>query len=201
LLHEWKECFSQINQIPVITQLLIAAIIGYLLMGPMQVVLPQVAETQLGLNNLQKGQYLGLIAVSLILGGVAAMKLKSFVAIGPAIIVMLFICGLGLGLIGYITSVWLSCVVLVISTTLAGIVVSLIMAGLQHYTPSPIRGRVMSIYTIISQVISAMAGLAAGAMAEGIDVPTSLYTIAGLFLVLSLILGVKGRALKSFKHF
>lgn len=167
----------------------------------MQVILPQVAETQLGLNNLQKGQYLGLIAVSLILGGVAAMKLKSYFPIGPAIIVMLSICGLGLGLIGYITSVWLSCVVLVISTTLAGIVVSLIMAGLQHYTPSSIRGRVMSIYTIISQVISAMAGVAAGAMAEGINVPTSLYVIAGLFLALSILLAVKGRVLKGFRHF
>lgn len=34
LLHEWQECFSQIKQIPVIAQLLFAAIIGYLLMGP-----------------------------------------------------------------------------------------------------------------------------------------------------------------------
>ncbi len=201
LLHEWRECFAQIREIPVIAQLLFAAIIGYLLMGPMQVILPQVAETQLGLNNLQKGQYLGLIAVSLIFGGVAAMKLKNHLPIGPSIVVMLVICGLGLGLIGFITFVWLSCVVLVISTTLAGTVVSLIMAGLQHYTPSPIRGRVMSIYTIISQVISAMAGVTAGAIAEGIDVPTSLYFIAGLFLFLSLWLGMKGSALKSFVRF
>ena len=201
LLHEWQECFSEIKRIPVIAQLLFAAIIGYLLMGPMQVILPQVAQDQLGLNNLEKGQYLGLIAVSLVLGGVVAMKIKNYFLIGPSIIVMLFLCGLGLGLIGYITTVWISCVVLVISTTMAGIVVSLIMAGLQHYTPSSIRGRVMSIYTIISQVVSAMAGVVAGAIAQGINVPTSLYVIASLFLLLSIWLGLKGRALKSFVRF
>jgi MFS family permease len=201
LLHEWQECFAEIKQIPVIAQLLFAAIIGYLLMGPMQVILPQVAEGQLGLNNIEKGQYLGLIAVSLILGGVAAMKIKNRFPIGPVIIAMLFMCGIGLGLIGYISTVWISCVVLVISTTMAGIVVSLIMAGLQHHTPSPIRGRVMSIYTIISQVISAMAGVAAGAIAQGVDVPTSLYVIAALFIVLSIWLGLKGRALKRFAQF
>ena len=201
LLHEWRQCFAEIKQTPVIAQLLFAAMIGYLLMGPMQVILPQVAEKQLGLNNLEKGQYLGLIAASLILGGIAAMRFKSRIAIGPGITVMLMLCGLGLGLIGYITSVWLSCVVLVVSTTLAGIVVSLIMAGLQLHTPPVIRGRVMSIYTIISQAVSAMAGLAAGAIAQGSSVPISLYVIAGLFLSLALWLHMKGLALKAFLRF
>jgi len=198
---EWAGCFNALKAIPVIPQLLFAAIIGYLMMGPMQVVLPQVAEQQLGLNPIEKGQYLGLIALSLILGGVAAMKLKGMIPIGRSILVMLFFCGVCMGSIGMIQTVWLSCLVLVVGTTLAGIVVSFIVAGLQHYTPVEIRGRVMSIYTIISQVISAMAGVLAGAVAQGISVPVSLYIIGGLFVFLTMILAIKGQELKSFIRF
>jgi len=198
---EWAGCFNVLKTIPVIPQLLFAAIVGYLMMGPMQVILPQVAEQQLGLNTIEKGQYLGLIAFSLILGGIAAMKLKGIIPIGKSILVMLFFCGISMGLIGFIEIVWLSCLVLIIGTTLAGIVVSFIVAGLQHYTPVEIRGRVMSIYTIISQVISAMTGVLAGAVAQGISVPASLYMIGALFVVFTIILAIKGHSLRAFNRF
>jgi MFS family permease len=201
LKQEWVDCFEDLKAVPIVPQLLFSAIIGYLMMGPMQVILPQVAEQQLGLSGIEKGQYLGLIALSLILGGVAAMKLKGHLPIGRSILVMLFLCGLSMGLIGYIETVWLSCLMLVFGTTLAGVVVSFIVAGLQHFTPVAIRGRVMSIYTIISQVVSAMAGVLAGAIAQGISVPASLYVIGVLFVVLTLLLFVSGQHLKSFKQF
>ncbi|MGB3666635.1 MAG: MFS transporter, partial [Bermanella sp.] len=141
LKQEWAGCFNALKSLPVIPQLLFSAIIGYLMMGPMQVILPQIAEQQLGLNTIEKGQYLGLIAFSLIVGGIAAMKLKSRLPIGRSILVMLMLCGISMALIGLIETIWLSCLVLVIGTTLAGIVVSFIVAGLQHHTPVAIRGR------------------------------------------------------------
>lgn len=201
LKQEWIECFAQLKHIPIIAQLLFAAIIGYLMMGPMQVVLPQIAETQLGLNAQQKGQYLGLIALSLIIGGVAAMKLKAHLHIGRSIIGLLFLCGASMVLIGGITHVWLSCVVLILGTSCAGVIVSLIVAGLQQFTPVAIRGRVMSIYTIISQVVSAMAGVLAGAIAQGLNVPASLYVIGGVFICATCLLMFKGKYLLLFSRF
>jgi MFS family permease len=201
LKQEWKECFESLQSIAVIPQLLFAAIIGYLMMGPMQVILPQIAEQQLGLNPIEKGQYLGLMAFSLILGGMAAMKLKNHLPIGRSILIMLLFCGSSLGLIGLINQIWLSCLVLIIGTTLAGMIVSFIVAGLQHFTPIGIRGRVMSIYTIISQVVSAMAGVLAGALAQGVSVPFSLYVISALFIGLTFLLSIKGQYLKQFYHF
>jgi MFS family permease len=201
LKQEWMDCFSILKANPVIYQLLFSAIIGYMMMGPMQVILPQVADQMLALNPLEKGQYLALIAVSLIIGGVTAMKLKSHLSIGKSIITMLFLCGISMALIGLVETVWLSCVILMISTTLAGIVVSFIVAGLQHFTPEAVRGRVMSIYTIISQVVSAMAGVLAGAIAQGVSVPMSLYVIGGLFILATTWLAVKGTHLKGFTRF
>ena len=201
LKQEWFECFDALKKVPVIPQLLIAAIIGYLMMGPMQVLLPQIADTQLGLNPQEKGQYLGLIAFSLILGGVMAMKLKKYVPIGHTILVLLLMCGVSLILIGVISNVWFSCLVLILGTISAGVVVSFIVAGLQHFTPVFIRGRVMSIYTIISQVISAMAGVLAGAIAQGLNVPSSLFVIGALFIIATLLLMVKGKHLVGFRTF
>ena len=170
-------------------------------MGPMQVVLPQIADHQLGLGNVEKGQYLGLIALSLIIGGIAAMKLRTVLPIGKSMLFMLLLCGVSLALLGSITSLWLSCLVLVIGTTLAGITVSFIVAALQSFTPEHIRGRVMSIYTIISQVISATAGMFAGAIAQGISVPSGLYAVALLFVVLTIFLAIKATHLKAFVRF
>lgn len=201
LKKEWLDCFEQLKQVPIIAQFLFAAIIGYLMMGPMQVILPQIADTQLGLNPQQKGQYLGLIALSLIIGGIAAMKLKHYLPIGRSIIVMLFLCGICIAMIGYIDIIWLSCVMLIFGTSLAGMIVSFIVAGLQQFTPVEIRGRVMSIYTIISQVVSAMSGVLAGAIAQGFNVPLSLYIIGGVFILATAWLALKGRHLVMFQRF
>ena len=80
-------------------------------------------------------------------------------------------------------------------------IVSFIVAGLQQFTPIQIRGRVMSIYTIISQVVSAMSGVLAGAIAQGISVPFSLYVASGVFIVATLWLGLKGKHLLMFRRF
>jgi len=201
LLKEWQSCFKAMSRVPVILQLLFAAIVVYLMMGPMQVILPQIAEGQLGLSDQEKGHYLGLIAFSLIVGGVIAIKFKQSLPIGKSIVVMLMLCGIFMGLIGYIESVWLNCLVLIISTVLAGIVVSFIVAGLQNFTPLEIRGRVMSIYTIISQVLAAMSGVLAGALAQGFSVSMSLYIIGGLFFLLAVLLAWKARHLLAFEKF
>ena len=201
LKKEWLDCFAMLKQTPIIPQLLFAAIICYLLMGPMQVILPQIAEARLGLNPQEKGQYLGLIAFSLIIGGIAAMQLKHYLHIGRSMVVMLFLCGLCIGVIGYVESVLFSCIALIIGTSLAGVIVSFIVAGLQQFTPIQIRGRVMSIYTIISQVVSAMSGVLAGAIAQGISVPFSLYVVSGVFIVATLWLGLKGKHLLMFRRF
>lgn len=198
LLEEWKQCFVQIQSNPIIFQLLLATIIVYLMMGPMQVVLPQIAEHQLGLDVQQKGNYLGLIAFSLIIGGLVAIKFKHIMPIGLALLGMLSICGLTIGMIGYISEVWISCLVLILSTVLAGTVVSFIVAGLQHFTPVAIRGRVMSIYTIINQVIAAVSGLLAGAISQAFNMSISLYFIGATIVLLTLLLFFNGRHIRAF---
>jgi MFS family permease len=70
------------------------------------------------------------------------------------------------------------------------------VAGLQSHTPVEIRGRVMSIYTIISQVVSAMAGVLSGWLAQEDGASMSLFVIGVLFIAFTSILMLKGVHLK-----
>ena len=57
---------------PLLAQLMLAAVLAYATTGPMQILLPKLAARRAGLNELQRGAYLGLLALSLIVGGVTA---------------------------------------------------------------------------------------------------------------------------------
>ena len=64
---------------------------------------------------------------------------------------------------------------------LGGMVISFIIAGIQGQAPEALRGRIMSIYSIISQVVPAASGVAAGALVRATGVTQAiLYAGVGL---------------------
>ena len=64
---------------------------------------------------------------------------------------------------------------------LGGMVISFVIAGIQGQAPEALRGRIMSIYSIISQVIPAASGVAAGALVRATGVTQAiLYAGVGL---------------------
>jgi MFS family permease len=82
---ELGEGFSAVKANPLLLQLILAAIMAYAMTGPMQILLPKLAREVLGLSELQRGGYLGLMALTLILGGVSALMLGKFLHHGAAI--------------------------------------------------------------------------------------------------------------------
>lgn len=159
-------------------QLLLLASIAYLLMGPMQVLLPSIAKDKLGLSEIAQGNYLSLIAFSLIVGGLLAMTLKRKGKLGYQLLSAILIAGLGIGLLALIDNLTISVGLLVISACCGGIAISFIVAGLQHYSSDEHRGRIMSFYTIISQVIPAASGVGAGILAQAFSPSTSMVLIS-----------------------
>ncbi len=84
---EIGEGFSAVKANPLLLQLILAAIMAYAMTGPMQILLPKLAREVLGLSELQRGGYLGLMALTLILGGVSALLLGKYLHHGLAIFV------------------------------------------------------------------------------------------------------------------
>jgi len=201
LLKEWQECFQQLQIHKASAQFLLSALVCLIIVGPMQVILPIIASQHLQLAPSQVGQYMGLIALGLIIGGIAAMKLKNKVHVGYFILLALFTCSLGMMLIGQLFNLYSNSLLLLLTIIIAGIASSFIVAGIQQQTPAAIKGRVMSMYTITSQSMPAMSGALAGALSHQYGPSNSLLIMGCLMLTATLLLIVKSPQLRAFHRF
>ena len=172
-----------VKQSSYLAQLLLLASIAYLLMGPMQVVLPSIAKDNLGLGEIAQGNYLSLVAFSLIVGGLLAMVLKRKGKLGWQLLMTILAAGIGIGLLAMVNNLTLSVGILIVSASCGGIAISFVVAGLQHYSSDEHRGRVMSFYTIISQVIPAASGVGAGLLAQAYSPKIAMVGVSSVIVI------------------
>lgn len=197
LRKEIGEALATVKARPLLRQLLVAAMTGYLAMGPMTVLLPRLAAGPLALGELQRGLFLGSLALSLIVGGVLAMALAPRVHHGRAVLGLTTAAGLALAALGGARDVQLALALLAVVGACGGMALSLIVAGVQAEAPPAQRGRIVSLYTIISQVVPAAAGVAAGAMAQAWGAGMALH-LCGAALALAMLAHIGWmRALRS----
>lgn len=175
------EGFRTIGAAPLLRQLMLAAVIGYAMTGPLQILLPKLARQQLGLSEAQRGAYLGLLALSLIVGGVLALALARRVHHGRTILGGVLLGSLLFAVLALIRTPLLSALTLAGVGLLGGMVISLVVAGIQVQAPAALRGRVMSMYAITSQVLPALSGVAAGALLRQVGLGAAV-AAAGLAL-------------------
>ncbi|MEJ6002055.1 MFS transporter [Paucibacter soli] len=197
LATEVGEGLRAVRSRPLLLQLMLVAMAGYLAMGPMQVLLPKLASAQLGLAELQRGLLLGSLALALILGGVLAMLIGPRLLHGPAIFVTTLGAGLALAALGSTHAVGPALALLAAVGMLGGMGLSLIVAGIQAEAPAALRGRVLSMYTIISQVVPAASGVLAGALVQVWGVSIALWVCGGTLAALMLINLIWMRALRT----
>ena len=156
------EGFGAVRANPLLCQLVLAAIMALAMTGPMQILLPKLAKEVLSLSELQRGAYLGMMALTLILGGVLALLLGKFLHHGHTIFAGTASASLMFATLSHWTNPVASAAALGCMGVLGGMVVSLVVAGIQGQAPPALRGRVMGIYAIISQVVPAASGVMAG---------------------------------------
>lgn len=185
---ELREGFAAVGANPLLAQLMLAAIIAYAMTGPMQIILPKLAREVLGLSEVQRGGYLGLMAFALIVGGVSALFLGKRLHHGAAIFGGTVLASLLFGSLSLWTSATVSAAVLGSMGMLGGMVISFVVAGIQGQAPEAMRGRIMSIYSIISQVIPASSGVVAGVLVRNTGIADALM-IFGVGLACIALLG------------
>jgi MFS family permease len=184
------EGFRTVGGMPLLRQLMIGAVIAYAMTGPLQILLPKLARQQLGLTEAQRGAYLGLLALSLIAGGVLALALARRLHHGRVILGGVVLGSLLFALLPMIHAPAVSALALAGVGVLGGMVVSLVVANIQVQAPSEVRGRVMSMYAISSQVMPALSGLAAGVLVGWVSLGTAIaasgLVLAGVALLAAL---------------
>lgn len=187
VLDDIREGVAAVTAQPLLLQLMVAAMAGYLAMGPMTVLLPKLAATQLGLSELQRGAFLGTLALSLIVGGVLALAIARRVHHGHAIFAATTLAGLSLAALGAAQGPRMAVALLCTVGVSGGLALSLIVAGIQAQAAPQVRGRVVSMYTIISQVVPAASGVAAGALVQAFGVAVALHVCGGVLAAAMLV--------------
>lgn len=167
---------------PLLHQLMIAAMTGYLAMGPLTVLLPKLAATRLGLGEFERGMFLGTLALALIAGGLVALVATRRAHHGRSILGATALAGAALTGLGAAGSASTAFLLLAVVGIAGGMALSLIVAGIQAQAPAAARGRVVSTYTIISQVVPAASGVAAGALVQAFGVGVALLACGGVLL-------------------
>jgi len=170
VLTDIREGFRAVGADPLLAQLMLAAVLAYAMTGPLQILLPKLAREILHLTELQRGAYLGLLALSLIAGGVSALALARRVHHGLVMFGGIAAGGMLFAVLSRITQVTVSAVALAGIGVAGGMVISLVVAGIQARAPLTLRGRVMSMYSVTSQVVPAFSGVAAGALVNAVGV-------------------------------
>ncbi len=155
--------FVTVGSDGLLRQLMLAAVVGYAMTGPLQILLPKLARSELGLSEAGRGAYLGLLAISLIVGGVLALALSKRLHHGRTIFGGIFVGCLLFAALALVRSNALSALLLSGVGLLGGMVISLVVSGIQARAPVLLRGRVMAMYSITSQVVPAASGVLAGA--------------------------------------
>jgi len=188
VVRELGEGFAAVRANPLLAQLMLAAVLAYAMTGPMQILLPKLAREVLGLTELQRGGYLGLMALTLIGGGVSALLGGRYLHHGAAIFAGTIVASLLFASLSYWSEAPASVAALGGMGLLGGMVISFVIAGIQGQAPEALRGRILSIYSIISQVIPAASGVAAGALVRATGVTRAIW-MAGLGLAALALLG------------
>ncbi|MBE7410862.1 MAG: MFS transporter [Leptospiraceae bacterium] len=184
---------------PILKEAILFAIIVYLSMGPVQVMLPRFATNILSLSEISRGLFLGAIALALLLGGGVSLGLAKKFGFGKMIALSGLTSGVSICLLGVSTSIEVSLVLLLFSGMGAGISISLIVALLQTESKPEFRGRLLSLYTITSQVVPAFSGLMSGFILTVFTVDKAVIGV-GAFLAFFLFVGIlRLKTLRTYK--
>lgn len=174
-----RQGFAYAMGTPLLAQALLTAVLIYLAMGPIQVMLPRFAQQVLQLQEMQRGMFLGALALAFLIGGAIALPLARRFGQGHVLLVAALLSGGGLVLLANSASLASALLRLGLNGICAGTAISLVVALLQHESEPALRGRLMSLYTVTSQVIPAAGGLGAGLLLEVLPARHGLMLVGG----------------------
>ncbi len=173
-----------VGAFPPVRDLLVYACIGLFLLGPVQVVLPNFVKVHFSLSESERGTFVSLLGFGLIVGGVAVRILKPSSHRGKWIITAGALSGVCAAALVRLDSVLPAALLILCSGVAGGILATMISSSLQHLTPDHYRGRVMSLYSMSTQLVPAVSGVMIAQLAGWIG-PGESFFMAGAFVVLA----------------
>jgi MFS family permease len=155
---------------PLVREMLVFEMIVMASLGPLLVLMPQYARQILELSESGRGAFLSSLGAGLFFGGVLATALHRRRGRGWLMLAGGALMGLFLAWLVYTPQLAPAAIKLALCGLFGGAMGALIPAALQGAAPDYMRGRVMSLYGIIFQVLPGFSGLASGLIADQVGV-------------------------------
>ena len=165
-LHELRVGLSFILEKKIVLELLLATFFGLFIVGPIQVLLPEFARSVLLLGEAERGAFMGCLGVGLLIGGVLARTLDASGHRGWIILMGILATGGTIGTLSYLSDASGAALMMGLAGVAGGALSTLIPAAIQMETPDHIRGRVMSIYSMLFQATPAISGFSMGLFSQ-----------------------------------
>lgn len=170
----WKALGEYLQKAELVKQFLLLMGTVVLLVGPVQVLLPKYAKQILGLNEAGRGALLSSLGIGLVIGGYGTFLLHGFRKKGHILFGTAFVSSVLFSLLPLFSESILSTTILLFFFGLAtGVIITLIPAGIQQYTENHIRGRVLSLYSLIFLIVPALTGVLSGFFSDRIGIQST----------------------------
>ncbi len=179
---------------------LFMCIVAIFILGPYQAVVPEFLKQTFSLGEKQRGSFMAMFGVGLLLGGIASTFLRTFKSRGLLMIPGALVIGCSFTLLAVSASYHPSLLFLFISGILGGISNGLISATMQEESPDYVRGRVMRMYTFILIGMPAVGGLLISLVAAATSLTQSVIYAGISAFVFSVILTAFSKRLRRYEH-
>jgi MFS family permease len=184
-----RESFAYIFQNRLVAQLLLFTAIALFMLGPIQVIFPRFAQITLHMGEGARGMFLSFLGAGLFAGSILAGFLNRLRYRGWLIITTALTAGAVTIFFAQATDTSLAMALLATIGLCGGVANTLVPAALQDLVPGQMRGRIMSVYSLIFQITPAVTGAISGLLADKIGLSNGIalagITVFGLVLVAS----------------
>jgi MFS family permease len=190
LLFAWKDPALRIV-------LLLVAVINLCAMGPFAVGIPVLARARFPEGALAFGTIMSAFGGGVMLGSLvagAATKPASS-RLEPAAVLMVGVLGVGLALLGFVTTTVLAVAVAVVMGAANGYRLVVFVSWLQRRTPRAMLGRIMSLVMFSAVGLVPVSAALSGALLS-LDL-TALFAGAGILLIVASVLGAMHPAIRA----
>ncbi len=175
---------------PIRALLLLLGVISFCGM-PFAVLMPVFAENVLHAGARGLGILMGVSGVGALIGSIALAVRSSVKGLGRWVAVSAGAFGAALGLFALSRSFWLSALLLIPVGTMMMVAMASSNTLIQSMVPDALRGRVMSVYSMMFMGMGPLGSLLAGSVAERFGAPAALAAGGAISVVAAIVFGMR----------
>lgn len=195
----FQESIAFIKRESVVFQALVTMFLGMVIVGPMQVFVPEFGKKVLSLSESERGILMGTLGLGLLSGSIAANWFGTNSRRGLLVIGSIIASGFFLFIVGLNSHSLFVGILLFSGGVFLGGFTSFLPSIIQECTPNQLRGRVMSFFSLIFLLTPAVSGLFYGSLTNWLSLNQTISLAGGITVLLGLIALAGLKKLREFR--